>query len=67
MTRDPGKALQTAREARKLSQTACALRFGVDRSEWSRYESNARTPRPLIAKAIAKFFKLDARMLLGID
>jgi transcriptional regulator with XRE-family HTH domain len=67
MTRDPGKTLRAAREARHLRQTECAVKFGVDRSEWSRYESNDRTPRPLLAKAIAKYFKLDSRMLLGID
>lgn len=47
------------RKAKGLSQFEVSEALGISQIAYSSYETGARTPKPKLAKKIAKIFKFD--------
>ena len=62
----PHPSLKHWREARGFNQREAAQELGITQSEYSKFETGRRTPRPKRLKAIVAATGVPLEVLLGI-
>ena len=60
-----GERLRTFRQRKRLTQGELAKIIGVTRQTIAKWENNERVPDALMAKKLAKVFRITADELLG--